>query len=225
MSTLGMCNMCATKSSKYEDSDSKKTHSPQEKLCMSPTEAIKRYIFGIHAKTKRSLAEEAESGDDLSINSWIRDGADPNDSDDYGYSPLLNASTTGKLTAVRELVKGGADVNQLGPFGFSPLHAAAQGGHAEVVAYLLRNGADINAQNEDNDTPMHLALRAQNIEIVYQLLSSGGNSKVEGFNHKSCVECAAELGMTDLTRVLKNYCAFNETSSIHAPLQHTMSVM
>ncbi len=92
----------------------------------SPRQAFQRVVFGVHAKTKRSLAEEAESGDDRSLNTWIKDGVDPNERDSYGYTPLINASTLGRLTAVKELVKNGADVNKLGPFEFSALHAAAQ---------------------------------------------------------------------------------------------------
>ena len=50
---------------------------------LSLGESIKR-LFGVHSKTKRSLAEEAESGDELSVGSWIREGADPNEHDAYG---------------------------------------------------------------------------------------------------------------------------------------------
>lgn len=194
----------------------------------SPKQAFQRMLFGLHAKTKRSLAEEAESGDDKSLDTWIRDGVDPNEADSYGYTPLINASTLGRLTAVKQLVKSGADVNKLGPFEFSALHAAAQNGHREVVAYLLRNGSDINAQNQDSDTPMHLALRAHRIEVVYQLLSSGGNSRIKGFNKKDCIECATDAGYVDLVKVLKNYSAFNESTQSfhqHTPLDRSISVL
>ena len=92
----------------------------------SPKEALQRFFFGYHSKTKRSLTEEAECGDELSVQSWTKDGVDPNQLDEYGYTPLLNASVLGRLNAVTELVKSGADVNKKGAFGFAPLHAAAQ---------------------------------------------------------------------------------------------------
>jgi len=149
----------------------------------NPKVAFER-LLGLHTKTKRSLAEEAESGNETSVNSWLREGADPNEQDNYGYTPLINASAMGRLGAVKHLVQSGADLNKSGPFGFSALHAAAQNGHREVVSYLLRNGADINQQNNDMDTAMHLAIRAQRIEIVYMLLRNGGNPKLEGFKKK-----------------------------------------
>ena len=92
----------------------------------NPKQTFQQYVLGVHAKTKRSLAEEAESGDDLSVKTWIRDGFDPNESDSYGYTPLINAATLGRIAVVKELVRNGADVNKVGPFGFSALHAAAQ---------------------------------------------------------------------------------------------------
>lgn len=235
MSSLGMCALFYSVTSPTADLNespnhkiarSQSTGSPKIYDYMSnPRQTFKQYVLGVHAKTKRSLAEEAESGDDLSVKTWIRDGCDPNDSDSYGYTPLLNAATLGRIVVVKELVRNGADVNKVGPFGFSALHAAAQGGHADVVTYLLRNGADINAQNEDNDTPMHLALRAHKIEIVYQLLSSGGNSRVVGFNGKDCIECAKDSGFMDLATILKNYSAFNENATFNPHLTHSVSVI
>jgi hypothetical protein len=92
----------------------------------SPKEALQRFFFGYHSKTKRSLTEEAECGDEFSVQSWTKDGVDPNQVDEYGYTPLLNAAVLGRLNACVELVKVGADVNKKGSFGFTPLHAAAQ---------------------------------------------------------------------------------------------------
>lgn len=95
-----------------------------------PSQGIYSYVsgllFGHHNKTKRSLAEEAECGDETSVCSWIKEGCDPDEVDAYGYTPLLNAATIGRVNAVAELIRNGADVNKKGPFGFSPLHAAAQ---------------------------------------------------------------------------------------------------
>jgi uncharacterized protein len=171
----------------------------------SSREVFQRYVLGVHAKTKRSLAEEAESGDEGSVNSWLREGADPNEQDSYGYTPLINASALGRLNAVKQLVQSGADINRTGPFGFSAMQAAAQNGHREVVSYLLRNGADINLQNSDLDTSMHLAIRAQRIEIVYMLLRNGANPRIEGFNRKNCIQCAQDCGLNDLAETLRNY--------------------
>lgn len=171
----------------------------------SPGEVIQRYLLGYSAKTKRSLSEEAECGNETSVCSWIRDGCDPNELDAYGYTPLLNAAALGRLNAVVELTRNGADINRTGPFGFTPMHAAAQNGHREVVAILLKNGANINAQNDDMDTPMHLALKCHHMEIVFMLVRNGGNPLLKGFQNKDCVLCAKQMGLVDLANRLKNY--------------------
>lgn len=96
----------------------------------NPREALQRLFFGYHNKTKRTLSEEAECGDEVSVCTWIKnDGVDPNDVDAYGYTPLLNATVVGRVNAVTELIKNGADVNKPGPYGFTPLHGAAQVRH------------------------------------------------------------------------------------------------
>ena len=103
----------------------------------SASDVFRRYLLGVHAKTKRSLAEEAESGNEVSVHSWIRDGVNPNEPDAYGYTPLINASTLGRLAAVKELLKSGAEVNQTGPFGFTALHAAAQVLEKIIANFIL----------------------------------------------------------------------------------------
>lgn len=178
----------------------------------NPGAVLHRYFFG-PPKTKRSLSEEAECGDQESMSSWCREGTDPNAFDEYGYTALLNASAVGRLCAIKELIKVGANVNLKGPFGFTPLHAAAQNGHRECVAALLEAGASINAQNNDMDTAMHLALRAQYIEIVYLLLRNGASAKLEGFQKKDCVNIAKDCGLADLSYSLKNY---NTSIGFHA---------
>lgn len=116
------------------------SHSPNFYASLpSPREIISRYVFGHPPmlKTKRSLAEEAESGVEVSVNAWIKEGVDPDELDHYGYTPLLNAAVLGRINAVESLIKNGADVNRPGPFGFSPLHAAAQVKHLSIYFQLI----------------------------------------------------------------------------------------
>ncbi|CAF0763552.1 unnamed protein product [Brachionus calyciflorus] len=174
-------------------------------LFTNPKEALSRLFFGYHNKTKRTLSEEAECGDEVSVCTWINDGVNPDDTDAYGYTPLLNAAVVGRLNAVNELIKNRADVNKPGPYGFTPLHAAAQNGHSEIASILIKNGAKIDAQNDDLDTPMHLAIKSQQIELVLLLLKNGSNPKIEGFQKKDCFQCAMECGLFDVAQTLENF--------------------
>jgi len=181
-------------------------YSPSFSYIMShPRTTIQRFLFGMHQKTKRTLAEEVESGDETSVGSWIQDGCNPNEVDSYGYTPLINAAANGRINALVELLKNSADVNMTGPFGYTALHASAQNGHREIVSLLLAtNRCDINVQNEDGDTPMHLALAANRIEIVFLLLRHGSNVEIKGFGNKNCVQFAQDLGLKDIAERLEN---------------------
>jgi ankyrin repeat protein len=97
-------------------------------LGVSPAaDALRRIIFGYHSKTKRSISEEAESGDEESVNSWIKDGADPNEKDAYGYTPLINACANGRLKAVQNLVNcSDTNIDFKGPHG--------------ILLFLIENG-------------------------------------------------------------------------------------
>jgi hypothetical protein len=69
-------------------------------------------LFSSPQKTKRSLPEEAESGSVEGIKCWLREGADINAPDAYGYTPLMNAAMLGRLHIVKVLIELGADVQK-----------------------------------------------------------------------------------------------------------------
>ncbi|CAF4201598.1 unnamed protein product, partial [Rotaria socialis] len=113
-------------------------------------------LFNTAQKTKRSLPEEAECGSLDGIRCWIREGADIDAADAYGYTPLINAAMLGRADIVKVLIDAGADIQKPGQFGYTALHAAAQNGHLEVVQTLVKYGASVNCKNEDGDIPLIL---------------------------------------------------------------------
>ncbi|CAF0881941.1 unnamed protein product [Didymodactylos carnosus] len=154
-------------------------------------------LFGFFShgnKTKRSLPEEAECGTLEAIRVWIREGADVNQPDAYGYTPLINASMLGRLDVVKELISHRADVNKAGQFGYTPLHAAAQGGHLDVVQTLVNYGASVNNKNDDGDIPLILAVRGTHAEIIDYLLKSGSDIHLNGYLDHSAVHTAIANG-------------------------------
>ena len=65
-------------------------------------------------------------------------GADPNQADNAGETPLHCATYNGDVNLVRELLAGGADPTKSSNNGLTPLQAAEQRGHDEC-ALLLRS--------------------------------------------------------------------------------------
>lgn len=161
-------------------------------------------LFSSPQKTKRSLPEEAEYGSIDGIKAWLREGADINATDAYGYTPLMNAAMLGRLKVVKALIGLGADVQKKGRFGYTPLHAAAQGGHLEVVQALVKYGASVNCKNDDGDIPLILAVRGTHAEIIDYLLKSGSDIHQDGWLGQSAVHTAIANGDQATANTLLN---------------------
>ena len=87
----------------------------------------------------------------------LREGADPNNADNTGYTPLYWAIDSGHVEVVRELLQKGADPNQAIDNGETPLHWASFGGHVEVVRELLAAGADPTKTDFNGLTSLQVA--------------------------------------------------------------------
>ncbi len=88
------------------------------------------------------------NGDAAVIEALIKGGADPNEKLPLGRSPLMEASRTGNVEAIKVLIDHGAQVNAKETLrGTTPLMWAADEGHAPAIQFLIQHGADINAKS------------------------------------------------------------------------------
>ena len=69
------------------------------------------------------------------------DGADVNQADKDGWTPLYCASINGHTEVVRLLLHAGADFNQANKNGRTPLNSASAYGHTDTTAFLVFHGA------------------------------------------------------------------------------------
>jgi ankyrin repeat protein len=91
----------------------------------------------------QSLIWAAKRGDLVALRKAIRSGANLNDVDSSGWTPLFHAAHQGTTEALKELIQAGADVNHGKETGFTALFSAVLSGHVEVVRMLLNAGAEI----------------------------------------------------------------------------------
>jgi ankyrin repeat protein len=70
------------------------------------------------------LIEAAKYGDVRKIRTLIAEGVDVNDADAAGATPLIMASSAGKLQAVEALLRAGADASAKNRMGYDAYHAA-----------------------------------------------------------------------------------------------------
>ena len=78
------------------------------------------------------------TGDVEALKELLQAGADKDEKDEEGRTPLQFACGYGELACAEELIKAGADVDAKDKEGNTPLHYAAGYGQAEAVELLLK---------------------------------------------------------------------------------------
>ncbi len=170
-----------------------------------------------------SLHRAAADGDIEQVKLLISKGADVNEKDSGGKTPLHYASEKGHTEVARLLISRGAYVNavssdrRMSSDWRKPLHYAAMGGHTQTVELLISNGADINAPRQGGRQPWFEAMRssaAGSKEVVELLVARG--AEIPAFH------LAAYLGdIEKLKKLLEegvnvNAPAMYDTTALHA---------
>jgi hypothetical protein len=114
-------------------------------------------------------------------------------------SPLIQASRTGSLDAIKLLLDSGADVNLGGPTGdnwdATPLQHAILARQAGAVRFLLDRGADPNrGAGPKALAPLLLAAGDTDPTFVNLLLAHGADPTIEGENGVTPLSRAVSAG-------------------------------
>ena len=128
------------------------------------------------------LHEAVTNGDYKRVVQLVSSGADVNEKDDAGSTPLFWSAGIGHIDITSYLISKGADVNAEFIYGGTPLNAAVVGGgeeHRQIIAILLKNGADINLVT-GRGTPLHGAVSGENIDMINFLIKNGADINARG---------------------------------------------
>lgn len=79
------------------------------------------------------------------VEEWLRHRIDPNEMDEYGFTPLIEAAIVDNVEIVRRLLAYGADVNGQDATGRTALHWAVENNNLELVQLLLKHRANPNS--------------------------------------------------------------------------------
>jgi ankyrin repeat protein len=162
--------------------------------------------FSSEAEKTDFLIEAAFLGNLEVMRCLVNDyGADVNQANDNGFTPLFTAAQAGHLAAVRCLVMDfGADVNKGKKDGSTPLMIAANMGHLAVVQCLAAElGADVNHARKDGMTALLISVLNDHVLVVRCLVEEFGAdvNKAEGTG-KTPLYMAAEHGHLTVLRCL-----------------------
>jgi uncharacterized protein len=161
------------------------------------------FVLTATAHGQSGLADRIQSGDRRAALAMIAAGADVNQAQPDGTTPLHWAAYKVDRELVNALLKKGARADVVNRYGASPLAEAVKLADAELVAMLLEAGADANVANEDGQTALMLAARTGNVAVAELLVRQGADvNGRETFRDQSAVMWAAAEGHADMVAFL-----------------------
>ena len=129
--------------------------------------------------------------EDMSL--LLQAGADPNNMDVSGRTPVLHAVDSHDVACLRLILEAGGDPNPVMPEGLfrsSPLTAAGYAGMPDMLRVLLDFEANPNASNPEGQTALHAVARTKNVECALLLLQFGADMNASPGNTGSPLKVA-----------------------------------
>jgi len=121
--------------------------------------------FPIHLALKKKLVKHL-----------VQNGADVNQANADGVTPLMVSSQNGRLQVVKYLLKNGAIVNQIRSDGATALMFASSQGNLLVVQHLIENGnANVNQADNDGTSALYESCQNGHLPVVEYLIKNGAD--------------------------------------------------
>lgn len=160
-----------------------------------------------YVKTPASESRRAPGPNIALVRALLDHGAQSNDQDSQGCSPLWYASFFSSRDTVRLLMERGANPNAVDyMFRDTPIIGASAG----VTEELLEHGADINAVDANQDTALTCAAFNGETDVVRILLEHGANIDAADQDKRTALLDGVYKGSPDLVRLLLEHGADTE---------------
>lgn len=122
-----------------------------------------------------SLATAIIEEDLRAVEEWLRRRVDPNEMDEYGFTPLIEAAITDNVEIARRLLVYGADVNGQDATGNTALHWAAENNNLQLVQLLLEHRANPNAYTLAGQPVLVMPILRRQQELKRLLYQAGAD--------------------------------------------------
>jgi ankyrin repeat protein len=138
------------------------------------------------------LVDVIKSGDRATALAMLQKGADVNEPEANGTTPLHYAVYNEDADLVERLIKAGAKVSVVNDFGSTPMAEAAAVGNAAIIKMLLKAGADVNSRNREGQTALMAVARTGSVDAARLLLEAGADvNSTEQWGGQSALMWAA----------------------------------
>lgn len=149
-----------------------------------------------------SLHAAARAGDLEQLKAHIARGANLDQQDELGFTPIYCAVSAVRLEAVRLLLDSRANPNGSGPEGLTPLIIASSIGRKDLIELLLAKGANIEWRDRQQRTPLHIAVYSGQLEVVKLLVNAGADVNGAG-RGRTPLSIAMQRNKTEIADYLR----------------------
>ncbi|WP_210411133.1 ankyrin repeat domain-containing protein [Leptospira kmetyi] len=139
------------------------------------------------------------------IESFLRNGFDPNYNRYHGVTPLSLAVKYERLEVVHVLLQYHTNVNLADDTtGLTPLiHCLLDDSPLELTTALIEGGADLNQKDSIGMSPLHHCVNEGKLEPFRFLLENGADPNVQDFDGVTCMNLAkSSHGMSEFAELL-----------------------
>lgn len=109
------------------------------------------------------------------VEAWLQRRVDPNEMDEYGFTPLIEAAIANNVQIAKRLLSYGADVNGQDATGNTALHWAAENNNLELAELLLMQHANPNAYTLAGQPVLVMPILRQQAQFRRLLYQAGAN--------------------------------------------------
>ncbi|KAL3342537.1 hypothetical protein AABB24_026529 [Solanum stoloniferum] len=142
----------------------------------------------------------AHDGDLYRLSRLIGAGAEPNQTDYDGRSPLHLAASKGHGDITVFLIQREVEINARDKFGYTPLLEAVKNGHDHVASLLVEAGALLGIDNDG--TCLCEAVAKRDLEYLRRLLANGINPNSKNYDFRTPLHLAASEGLYPISVLL-----------------------
>lgn len=156
------------------------------------------------ASGRTAVSWASARGDESSLVTLLKHGADANLADSCGQAPLHYARNT---ACAQLLLDHGASVKAVNGEGQTPLYTACRNvWSASLVTHLLGAGSEVNASDHSDQTSLHAACgNGKSMPYIFVLLDAGADIKLRNNSGDTPLAFSVIFNMHDvLIRMLKD---------------------